>query len=341
MLRFINRVRGFTLIELLVVIAIIAILIGLLLPAVQKVREAAARMQCSNNLKQIGIALHAHHGTLERFPYGQLGSINYGNWRVELFPYMEQDNVYKALQAANPNVTATVGGQTIKTVDVYNTTPLRNLIIKTWKCPSLALPETQPGSWVTWWTNNNHMVPSYQGIMGAYPDPVNASANASLSNYGGYWTNNGMLLWNEPTKFADCTDGTSNTIMVAEQSGKVPNKTGNGAPDLRNGYYSPWGGCTSTQVRGVTSCPSVSSNLCGDLWGLGLTSVRYAPNSLTVPGGSGADFTRGGNTVLNSNHTQGIQVLMTDGSVRFVADSIDFLTFQRACVRNDGLVNQF
>jgi len=336
MVRLLKRVRAFTLIELLVVIAIIAILIGLLLPAVQKVREAAGRMQCQNNLKQIGIALHSYHDSLQRFPYGHLGGgVNYGNWRVEIFPYIEQGNLYQQLQVYNPNLTTQVGGTTVKVVDVYNSTPLRNTIIKTFKCPSSALPDLQPQSWVTWWTNFSHQVPAYQGIMGAYPDLVNANTNYSTSNYGGYWCNNGMLLWQEPTKMADCTDGTSNTIIVAEQSGRVLNASGNGAPDLRNGYYSPWGGCTNSGGggnRGVTTC---GTGGCGDLWGLGITCNAYVVNSKTAPAGAG--FTWGGNTILNSFHTGGINVVLLDGSVRFVSDSVSFNAFQAACIRNDGL----
>ncbi len=314
MLRALNRstVHGFTLVELLVVIAIIGILVALLLPAVQAAREASRRSACQNNMKQVGLGLHLHHDAKKRFPMGHRHSVGAGNWRVEIFPYMEQNSVYDQL---NLN-------------DVYNSVILQNLIIETWKCPSSALPDKQPQSWVTWWTNNNHMVPSYQGIMGAYPNPVSGVTSHSNSNYGGWWCNNGMLLWNQTTGFAECTDGSSNTIIVAEQSGRVGNA------DIRNGYYTPWGGCTNSSPQGVSSC---GAGGCGDLWGTGLTCNAYAINSKTA--GPGSDNTYDGSTILNSFHPGGINVILTDASVRFVSNTTDFNVFQRACARDDGLVN--
>ena len=159
--------------------------------------------------------------------------------------------------------------------------------------------------------------------MGAYPDPVGRTTGTIYaSNYGGWWSNTGMLLANEKTTIAGCTDGTSNTFIVGEQSASVGNS------DYRSRYYSPWGSFTQSQPIGSLS-PGA------DTWGMGLTCVAYAPNSQTA--GAGANITYGGNTILNSKHTIGLNRLATAGSVRYVANSTDFANFQRMCVRNDGL----
>jgi prepilin-type N-terminal cleavage/methylation domain-containing protein len=302
-----RRRRAFTLIELLVVIAIIAILIGLLLPAVQKVREAAARAKCQNNMKQIGLALMNYESANGTFPMGQGAGVGAAGWRIQVLPYMEQDTVY----------------QQVNVFDVFNSAVLQNLKLSVWVCPSSNL-DPVPNPVPSWYSGSvKQQVPAYIGIMGAYPDPAGRTTGTIYaSNYGGWWSNTGMLLANEKVTIAGCTDGTSNTFIIGEQSASVGNN------DYRSRYYSPWGSFTQSQ-------PISSLSPGADTWGMGLTCVAYAPNSQSA--GAGANITYGGNTILNSKHTNGLNMLATDGSVRFVSNSTDFANFQRMCVRNDGL----
>src|SRR5262245_35717583 len=127
---------GFTLIELLVVIAIIAILIGLLLPAVQKVREAAARMQCSNNLKQFGLALHTYHDSVGRFPYLRSGAgQNRHPGALLILPYIEQDNIVKVYQSTIPGVNKT-DGMNNHTSTTPQIVAARQASVRTFPCPT-------------------------------------------------------------------------------------------------------------------------------------------------------------------------------------------------------------
>jgi prepilin-type processing-associated H-X9-DG protein len=132
-----------------------------------------------------------------------------------------------------------------------------------------------------------------------------------------------MLLANEQVNVTGATDGTSNTYILGEQSAAV------GTNDYRSRYYSPWGGFTQSKP--------ISALAAGvDTWGMGLTCVAYAPNSKTA--GAGANITYGGNTIINSNHSGGVNMLRADGSTAFVSSSVNFINFQAMCSRNDGVV---
>jgi prepilin-type N-terminal cleavage/methylation domain-containing protein/prepilin-type processing-associated H-X9-DG protein len=318
-----GRRRAFTLIELLVVIAIIAVLIALLLPAVQQAREAARRSQCKNNLKQLGLAIYNYEGTFTCFPPGSYNPFQrMPNWRAHLLPYLDQAPLYSKF-----DFNASFSGNGLTSTNVV----LANLSMPVYVCPSSALNPTVSDGSNTFNNSNNTLMHMYVGISGATPDPAGRTTYGSASNYGGFYTNNGALLHNQITRQADLSDGSSNVMMIGEQSGRV------GLVDVRSAYYGGWSG-SKFDADGNTDVVPVSGSFPGgrDSWSTGLTSIRYAINSKTTAGGS--QYPWDPNTVLNSFHTGGVHICMGDGSVRFLSDSTNFLTVQKLAVRDDGQV---
>jgi len=208
--------RGFTLIELLVVIAIIAILIGLLLPAVQKVREAAARMSCQNNLKQWGLALHNYHDTKNEFPapraWVSSGGVNYvggytigywyyfpasdqtlGSWMTRCLPYVEQDNLVRPVIASTNST---------QLANEFN--KMLNTKIKIFNCPSDSLSSSAAASGAA--------VTSYLGVTGNDEVYGSDATNGIFAVYTYNQSNN-----RRPTKMNSITDGTSSTVAIGER----------------------------------------------------------------------------------------------------------------------------
>lgn len=342
----IRRERAaFTLIELLVVIAIIAILIALLVPAVQKVREAAARAQCQNNLKQMGLALHGYHDIYKRLPPGtSQDQVPFGpgpaggwgtNWMVYILPYIEQSTLFDKIIFNS--------GQGSGYGNNANGALYANVKIPIYRCPSSPLPDLcvsgVPGS-----GGGTTLLSSYVGIAGAVngivPGYTETRAYQTTSGStgccsGGILSFGGPLPPNGKLTLLGLTDGTSNTVMVSEHSDFITTVDGSkrawtaGGP---HGWTIGWG----NQNTG-------SSSPGGDLRAFNVTTVRYGVNQkvgwTNSPGnctGQGICDNTGQNIPLNSAHTGGVNALLGDGTVRFLADSITIDVLGRLATRDDG-----
>jgi prepilin-type N-terminal cleavage/methylation domain-containing protein/prepilin-type processing-associated H-X9-DG protein len=312
-----NR-HGFTLIELLVVIAIIAILIGLLLPAVQKVREAASRMSCSNNLKQLGLSTMNYEGTYGYFPPAWRNPTptnaftgivqdpplsdapRFTNLFVELLPYFEQDNLQKRWDYFNINNNR--GGATSTSAQV----------VKIMLCSSSPLA-SQPTATVS---GNVYGLNSYGGVAGRYSFRGFTGSSFMISN-------DGIFYVNSRVKIAGITDGTSNTFMWGERYHKDPNfdRMYTNFPIIG---WSGWAWCDQ-------------ANALGDfLVGVAQPINWQIPATATGANSSSNPWVQQRLSTMGSGHPGGANVGLADGSVRFVRDSVPLANLHAFATRAGG-----
>ncbi|QDU61145.1 hypothetical protein Pan216_19990 [Planctomycetes bacterium Pan216] len=318
-----SRRSAFTLVELLVVIAIIGILVALLLPAVQQAREAARRSQCSNHLKQIGVALHNYHDSHGGFPPAAITSNQHGPtaW-VMLLPYLDQASFYDQIADKRFTQCYWLGSSGSCAADLAPVFDGRT--VSTFNCPSSAMPklvsmlqaDAQQGSYVLLAGSTNHPTVDITGLSGS-----------AYHSSGGAFANNRL------TKLSSFTDGSSKTIAIGEQSDWLRDNSGGRYDGRADGANGIWMGHKNTNVPNghmtyITGTGSTADGRC-----FNLTTVRQ-PIGTRVQ--TSYNERQRCNTTLLSTHPGGTHVLMADGSVSFLGESLDLMTLYNLTDRDDG-----
>ncbi len=298
-----RRNLGFTLVELLVVIAIIGVLVALLLPAVQAAREASRRLQCSNTLKQLGLALHEYHDSNRRFPSG----VVYPNrvlWSAALLPYLEQGNLYNTLNFSLP----------------FNDGNLPNgaacaRYLSCFRCPSSNSPEHVTVQGVT-----NRVPSNYLGVASGLATRDVGKVPEIL----GRLSMDGTLYVNSRTSFASLLDGSSNTLVIGESL-----------------FSSDVAGLDSTGTGQIVDHWYIGTNDMGDILGDYIAETSEALGSTAVAINNAADTSivvDEKELSFTSNHSTGAQFVFGDGHVSFLDKSIDRRTYSAMGTRAGGEV---
>jgi prepilin-type N-terminal cleavage/methylation domain-containing protein/prepilin-type processing-associated H-X9-DG protein len=328
---------GLSLVEVLIVIAIIAVLMSLLLPAVLKVREAANRTTCANNLFQLGKTFQMYHDARGRFPPGGIGynpagvdpnSIPGGvekhgpSWLALLLPFTDQASAARNLPFGNPN--ADWRGQQLPTPALQ--AQLQALRVPIYNCPSSPMPRLDT-------LYLNEQMVNYVAIGGSPLNPVTGIQDYP-EGIGGTDADNGVLYANGKVKIGDITDGIGTTMMVGEQSYWRIDPTTGARSDHRSCAYLgvSWNGCATNRV------PSRTEFLTTFDWCLNITYVRYPINYNVFGPGFSSTYDKSMNRPLTTAHPGVAQTLFADGHVQGIETNIKLLTLVQLAIRNDGLV---
>lgn len=300
--------QAFTLVELLVVIAIIGVLVALLLPAVQAAREASRRTKCQNQLRQLALAVHNYHDTLQTLPAGSVKT-NETSWHVHILPFFEQTTLYERFTFNAGNYIDTDFGSLMERRCGESFTR-----VGTYLCPSSPIDKMVVGG------NSNTLAdeqigPSklipytthYYGVMGPKGTSIEGKdyviRPATCSNEHGCFSTQGVFDCNETYRLADIKDGTANTLMLGEISRHTPE----------------YGSRFRAWMRGC-------DNISGTSWIAGCKNVAVAINT---PGHS-----KFNDIAFSSHHPRGANFALADASVRMLADSIDLGLYKAAASRN-------
>ena len=351
--------RGFTLIELLVVIAIIAILIALLLPAVQSAREAARRAQCTNNLKQFGIAIHNYVSTFQVLPFGkgvcygsQAGCTNtypgaaaYARWSVhsQLLLYIEQGNVYNAINFNIPPETPGMAGD-VAFMPAYQNTNRENATASLAQINTFLCPSDGSGSLLSQWPGGNNYLGNLQSwacdLSEGYPSSVAPNEQQQ-----------GIFYYQSSVRMASITDGLSNTAFFSEKIRGTDTNDSDARSDslVMSGTINPTpSGMDATRQACTALSPQTALRLTrrqGMSWVMGeMCCTAY--NHVDVPNGKTCAGTGYPGTMANmpmqvppsSRHPGGVNMLMGDGTVRFVKSTVSLATWRALGTRAGGEV---